>query len=683
MTLTRRLHLLIVLPLLVVTLAVAAITTRALSTNAAVLEEALRTEAQANRAWSLLLVQEDTSKAILIDPDRLADYSAPKLAAYDEHQALLQTLRQETKDPQARAGLAELARIDSETLRPLDTRILELLFEDPAAARRLYFEQYEPHHARYEAGIRKLVEDARAAVAYETEASRARDHASLAKILSVLIGSIAIIAVVIQILGQRVQRGQEQLRSLLRGMDEGMFYFDQQGAISEQRSDALAELLPGSEQVQTLADFYERFAQVQRENVEACLRLLWAPEDDGFYSPFEATTTLLPGEIVLPDQHIVRLRYQAGMDSAGKLVRVYVNARDVTLELQTEREARLQQERADRIGIAAAGPEGFLAFQKEMDGLFAELEHAASQELPPLELLARHLHTIKGSSGTSAFRSTASRAHALEDKLLESGPDESFQAALREAREQWSLEARDVRQVLGLDQTTDMRRVSVRKLLTLAAEVRQRRDEILLERVNDLERRPIAEQLERHRRYVLDLLARRELPPAEVVFEEGSAELNVLEVQLVDGILPHLLRNAVDHGLESTFERERAGKAPICKLTIGCRREGGHILWTITDDGRGIPGDELARKMVANGKWDAQRAASATWQEKIGLALLSGLSSAAQVSETSGRGVGLDAVYKHVSALGGEMTLRSTPGRGTTITLSIPSSPASTNSRAA
>jgi HPt (histidine-containing phosphotransfer) domain-containing protein len=682
MTLTRRLHLLVVLPLLVVTLAVAAITTRALSTNAAVLEEALRTEAQANRAWSLLLVQEDTSKAILIDPDRLADYSAPKLAAYDEHQALLRTLGEETKNPEARQGLAELARIDTETLRPLDTRILELLFEDAGAARRLYFDQYEPHHARYEAGIRKLVEDARAAVVYETEASRARDNGSLAKILIVLIGSIAVIAFVIQVLGKRVERGQEQLRSLLRGMDEGMFYFDAQGAISEQRSDALAELLPGSEQLGTLADFLQRFAQVPRENVEACLRLLWAPEDDGFFSPFEATTTLLPGELRLADQRIVRLRYKEGLDGTGKLARVYVNVRDVTLELQTEREARLQQERADRIGIAAAGPEGFLAFQQEMDGLFAELERAVSGPQPPLELLARHLHTIKGSSGTSAFRSTARRAHDLEDMLIESGPDEAFRAALREAREQWSAEARDVRQVLGLDQTTDMRRVSVRKLLTLAAEVRQRRDDILLERVNDLERRPISEQLERHRRYVLDLLERRQQPPVEVVFEESSDELNVLEVQLVDGILPHLLRNAVDHGLEPSSERQAAGKAPLGRLTIGCRREGGLVTWTVIDDGRGIPGEDLARKMVASGRWDAAQATRASWQDKIGLALVSGLSSAAQVSETSGRGVGLDAVHKHIHALGGEMTLRSEPGRGTTVTLSLPSSPAS-SSRAA
>src|SRR5262245_25294181 len=102
MSLGTRLHLLVVVPLLVVTVVVAAITAGGLSSNARRLQAALLVEGEANRAFSLLLVQEDTTKAILIDPNRLPDYAAAKLAAYDEHKALLGRLEGRLTDPQVR-----------------------------------------------------------------------------------------------------------------------------------------------------------------------------------------------------------------------------------------------------------------------------------------------------------------------------------------------------------------------------------------------------------------------------------------------------------------------------------------------------------------------------------------------------------------------------------------------------
>ena len=109
-TFTGRLHLLVVGPLLFVTVAVAAITAVALSTNADALQQALRHQGSADRAFALHLTQEDASKAILLDPTRLADFSGAKLAAHDEHRALLASLRREVPDPEVQTLLAESDR---------------------------------------------------------------------------------------------------------------------------------------------------------------------------------------------------------------------------------------------------------------------------------------------------------------------------------------------------------------------------------------------------------------------------------------------------------------------------------------------------------------------------------------------------------------------------------------------
>lgn len=672
MTLTRRLHLLIVVPLLALTLAVGWISARGMANNNADLEELLQVQASANRAFALLLVQEDASKAILIDPNRLADYSAAKLAAYDEHKKLLRELDGRITDPAVAELLDVLEKLDTETLRPLDTRILEQLFEDPAVARRLYFEEYEPNHAAYEATIRRMVDGAEGAVSSEGAAVRRKNLTSLGEILGVMFLGTLTVAITIQVLGGRVEQVNADLRSLLRGMDEGMFSFDAKGGISRQRSQALAEILPDSDGIESIYTFVERYSGLPRENVETCLALLWASEDDGFYSPFEATITFLPSVLQLPGDRVVRLQYKAGFGPAGVLERVYVNARDVTEQLRTEQEARLQAERAHRIGLAASNPEAFLSFQQEIGDLLAIVKGELGNGSPAIDVLKRHLHTIKGSTGTSGFRGVSRRVHDLEEELGVAGCSEGFRASVAVMATQFEAECHDVREVLGIERAIDIRWVSSRKLAALVGAVRVRGDAQLLESVEDLDRRPIGDLLVRHRRYLLDLSERRQELAPNVVFEEGSAEISQAEVEPVDAILSHLLRNAVDHGLEAPALRDAAGKPRAGTIRIACRRDSGKLVWTVTDDGRGIPVDDLARKMVTLGLWNEQQATTASWDEKVALAFLPGLSSQGEATETSGRGIGMDAVRRHVEALGGQATLTTEPGTETRVTLVLP-----------
>jgi chemosensory pili system protein ChpA (sensor histidine kinase/response regulator) len=136
--------------------------------------------------------------------------------------------------------------------------------------------------------------------------------------------------------------------------------------------------------------------------------------------------------------------------------------------------------------------------------------------------------------------------------------------------------------------------------------------------------------------------------------------------------LMHLLRNAVDHGLERGAERRAAGKPEAGTITVTAAQEGNHIVITVADDGRGIVANKVAALAVERGLITAEQAAAMTHQQKVGLIFTPGFSTAAKVSHISGRGVGMDAVREACLRMGGTLDVSSRPGAGTTFTMRLP-----------
>lgn len=136
--------------------------------------------------------------------------------------------------------------------------------------------------------------------------------------------------------------------------------------------------------------------------------------------------------------------------------------------------------------------------------------------------------------------------------------------------------------------------------------------------------------------------------------------------------LLHLVRNAVDHGLEKPADRLAAGKSEVGRLRIEARRQRDSILIDVADDGRGIDLDSVSRRAVAAGLIHEGLVADLPPEEVVRFIFHPGLSTAHGVSEVSGRGVGMDAVKATIEGLGGEVLLRTERGRGTTTTLLVP-----------
>lgn len=148
-----------------------------------------------------------------------------------------------------------------------------------------------------------------------------------------------------------------------------------------------------------------------------------------------------------------------------------------------------------------------------------------------------------------------------------------------------------------------------------------------------------------------------------------------LDRSLVDALadpLVHLLRNAVDHGIETPEVRAAAGKPPEGTIELSAGQQGERIVITICDDGKGMDPELLRRKAVEKGVVDADRAARLSEQECYELVFQAGFSTRDTVSEVSGRGVGMDVVKTRIIELGGTLAIHSELGVGTRITLSLP-----------
>ena len=180
---------------------------------------------------------------------------------------------------------------------------------------------------------------------------------------------------------------------------------------------------------------------------------------------------------------------------------------------------------------------------------------------------------------------------------------------------------------------------------------------------------PVASLFSRFRRLVHDL-SRETGKEIELITEGETTEVDKTVIDRLADPLVHLVRNSIDHGLERPEDRIAAGKPPKGQVILSAHQTGGEVIITIKDDGRGINRERVRAKAESSGI--IQPGAALTDQELLLLIFQPGFSTAAQVTNLSGRGVGMDVVKKTVEALRGTIDITSKPGEGSVVALRIP-----------
>ena len=157
-----------------------------------------------------------------------------------------------------------------------------------------------------------------------------------------------------------------------------------------------------------------------------------------------------------------------------------------------------------------------------------------------------------------------------------------------------------------------------------------------------------------------------------IEMEGEDTELDKTIIEAIKDPLTHLVRNAVDHGIETPEARLGAGKPADGRLFLRAFHEGGQVNIEISDDGAGIDSEKIRQEALERGLLRPEQAAHLSEREQLNLIFLPGFSTAAKVTNVSGRGVGMDVVKTNVEQIGGAIDLQSAPGQGTTVKMKIP-----------
>jgi len=375
-------------------------------------------------------------------------------------------------------------------------------------------------------------------------------------------------------------------------------------------------------------------------------------------------TNMMPQQIVLA-QLPSRLQrngsdYMVEYQAVGDpLSTVLIVVSDITEELARQRAERTQRELVAMVEKAFRDRSGFLAFIHESNEIIRAVE------APALALgeAKRFIHTLKGNASLFGVLSIAELCHQLEDEIDESSEPPSL-AQRGRLVEAWRAFHTRVDSLLGL---------STRRAVLVDWDEYQLVLSQLTEpepsyatRIRRWGQDATRNHLERFGELACQLAHRLGKHELEIDIRDNGVRLDGARFGAVWSALVHSVRNAVDHGIESPDVRLAAGKPERGKLSLSTEVHGQELLIEIRDDGRGIDWAAVAAKATALGL------PAATQQDLAEAVFRSGLSTAAAVTELSGRGVGMGALREACAELGGRVELESIHGAGTRVQCHLP-----------
>ena len=167
-------------------------------------------------------------------------------------------------------------------------------------------------------------------------------------------------------------------------------------------------------------------------------------------------------------------------------------------------------------------------------------------------------------------------------------------------------------------------------------------------------------------------LTRRAGKQVDLVITGADTELDRTVIDEIGDPLVHIIRNALDHGIEAPEERRAVGKPETGRLEVNAYQAGNQVIITVSDDGKGIDREKVARVALNKGYITEEKLAEMSEEEIINLLFLPGFSTSEKVTDVSGRGVGMDVVRERITALGGTVRVTSQRGEGTTVTIQLP-----------
>jgi two-component system chemotaxis sensor kinase CheA len=447
------------------------------------------------------------------------------------------------------------------------------------------------------------------------------------------------------------------MRLVLDTVSQGFLTVDRQLAMSSEKSAILERWFGPTQPGQSLPDYLS----AQHAGFAQSLQLGWQQVLEDFL-PLELTIDQLPRHFVVGPRHF-ELAYTPILDAQGTLQQALVVISDVSADHQRERVEAEQRDVIELLGRVAKDRVGVLEFLHEARELVTAI---ADHTLDDETVMKRLIHTLKGNAMIFGVQTVAALCHHIETELEEQGglPDKELREGLRNT---WTQVSSTMDMLLG-SQSHRLEIDDAEYASLLRAIERGESGERLAALVQEWKLEPCSRRLMRAAEQAQAMAKRMNKATLRVEIDDHGLRLEPGPWATFWSSFVHVIRNAVDHGIEPAAEREAAGKPAGGQLSFGTSIDREEFVITIRDDGRGIDWSAVAKKAERHGLPHQTQA------DLVEALFADGFSTRYDVTEYSGRGVGMGVLREACKAQGGKLCVESEPGRGTKVEFRFPRS---------
>ncbi len=453
-----------------------------------------------------------------------------------------------------------------------------------------------------------------------------------------------------------VRARTREVHLILNNIGQGFMTVDLHGTMSDERSTIVSSWFGESGDATTFQEYVSKVDAGVGEWFELGLESL----RDGFL-PTEVSIDQLPKRINL-NGSILELSYKPINDASGALEKLLIIISDITSEIERE-QAEVQQKQLMHIFENIMRDKlGFLQFLAEADDM---IEAVAGQKYADLPHLKRIIHTIKGNAGLFGMASIASLCHELEDEIvLESRAPE--QERLTTLKNEWKTTCAKLDHLLG-ERSGENIEINDADYKDVVRALLNRDDpDKIAEMIQSWKLETAQRRLEFIKQQAESLATRMGKQHIEVKVESNNLRLESAKWASFWSSFTHILRNSIDHGIESQEEREQMGKSGPGSIHIETYVDKDEFVIAVEDDGRGVDWQSIADKAIE------AKLPHATEADLVNALFKDGISTKKVVTLFSGRGVGMGAVHEECAKRGGQIELKSQAGKGTAFMFRFP-----------
>ncbi len=464
-------------------------------------------------------------------------------------------------------------------------------------------------------------------------------------------------AVAIRDREDRIEARNRDIRLVLDNVGQGFITLDSDGTLLSERSRVVDEWFGAPQAPMKFWDYLEGRVEGKVAWWFGCGWTM-IQEDE---LPLDLCLDQLP-KVAQRNGRVFEFAYRPILKD-DKVQKLIVVIDDITARVEQEKTEQAQRETMSIF-------RRMLADRFSLDDFFVEVgemvREIAEQPGQDINLLKRQLHTIKGNASLFGIESVAELCHRLEDRL---GDPNNKQGLTSEDREQlrsaWAKIV-GIRDQLAEGASKGVQIDQAEYSAFLAALANGEGKDRLLATAESWCHEPAARRLSLVAEQIQSLAKRLRKAPVTVLSEPTTLRLPQDKWRGFWSALAHVVRNTVDHGIETAEERAKSGKPERATVNLALRREGDTVVVSIQDDGKGIDWGVVASRARERGlPYETQ-------QDLKALLFSDGFSTRGEVSSTSGRGVGLSAVQRFMESVKGRVELVSELGRGTTFVFKLP-----------